>query len=76
LKFFTAVTTKDAVFWDVAPCGFIKADVSEESVASIFRVEEITRARKSVIRLLIELESSYFFYSDDGGDTFLRNVGL
>jgi hypothetical protein len=36
-----AVTMKN-VFWAVAPCGFIIKDVSEERVASIFRVEEIT----------------------------------
>jgi hypothetical protein len=47
---FTAVTVKNAVFWDVAPCEYITTDVSEERVASIFRVEEISRARKNVRR--------------------------
>jgi hypothetical protein len=32
---------KNAAFWDVAPLGLVKTDVSEENVASIFRVEKI-----------------------------------
>jgi hypothetical protein len=43
-----AVTMKNAILWDVALCGFIVHRLLEEHVASIFRVEEITRARKSV----------------------------
>jgi hypothetical protein len=31
---------KNAVFWEVAPCRFVYNDVSEERVASIFRVEK------------------------------------
>jgi hypothetical protein len=38
---FTAVTMKNAVFWDVAPCRTY--DVSEECIASIFRAENSTR---------------------------------
>jgi hypothetical protein len=34
--------------------GLVKTGVSEERVASIYRVEEITRARKSVRRLLTD----------------------
>jgi hypothetical protein len=49
-KGFTVVTMKNAVFWDVTSYGFITIDVSEERVASIFRVEEIKRAKKSVRR--------------------------
>jgi hypothetical protein len=47
-------------------------DVSEERVASIFRVEEITRAKKTSNTS----RSRYFYYPQDGGDTFFRNVGL
>jgi hypothetical protein len=36
-----AVTMKNTIFWDVAPCGFIVNRRSEERVASIFRIEEI-----------------------------------
>jgi hypothetical protein len=31
---------KNAVFWDVALCRFVLTDVSEESIASIFRAEK------------------------------------
>jgi hypothetical protein len=38
---FTPMTVKNAVFWDVTPCRFCElTDVSEERVASIFRVEK------------------------------------
>jgi hypothetical protein len=39
---FTAVTLKNAVFWDVALCTFLWTGVSEERIASIFRVEKST----------------------------------
>jgi hypothetical protein len=32
---------KNAVFWDVAPLSLVRTDVSEENVASVFRVEKI-----------------------------------
>jgi hypothetical protein len=38
-KVFTAVTMKNNVFCDVASVGLVRTDVSEEYVASIFRVE-------------------------------------
>lgn len=44
---FAAVTIKNAVLWDVAPCGSCKeTDISEERVTPMFRVEEIMRATK------------------------------
>jgi hypothetical protein len=36
----TAVIMKNAVFWDVAPCRSCVNCVSEERIASIFRVEK------------------------------------
>jgi hypothetical protein len=33
--------TKNDVFWDVTPCGFVRIDVSEELRASIIRVARI-----------------------------------
>jgi hypothetical protein len=37
----TAVVMRSSVFWDITPCSPLKAtDVSEEHVASIFRVED------------------------------------
>jgi hypothetical protein len=36
---FTAVTVKNAVFWDVTPCDSCNNDVAEERVSSIFLQE-------------------------------------
>jgi hypothetical protein len=44
-------------------------DVSEESIASIFRIE------KSASEESAWFLARGFFYPEDGGDTFLRNVG-
>jgi hypothetical protein len=33
---------KNAVFWDVTPCGFGRSDVSEEYIASIISVTRIS----------------------------------
>jgi hypothetical protein len=41
LRFFTAVTMKNAVFWNVTPCSSVRTDVSEERSASIIRVTKI-----------------------------------
>jgi hypothetical protein len=38
---FTVVTMKNAVFYDVTPCGCLRTDVSEELRASIIRVKRI-----------------------------------
>jgi hypothetical protein len=38
---FTPVTVKNAVFWDVTPCGSIRTDVSEELTAPIMRMTRI-----------------------------------
>jgi hypothetical protein len=37
---FTAVTTKNAVFWDITPSDILRNDVLEEPSASIIRVKE------------------------------------
>jgi hypothetical protein len=57
----------------------VKPDLSEELLASIFKVERITQARKCYAvayaaasnRLTLSF-SSYFFYPEDGGDRFLQ----
>jgi hypothetical protein len=36
---FTAVTMKNALFWDVAQFKFVSTDISEERIASIVRLE-------------------------------------
>jgi hypothetical protein len=53
---------KNAVLWDVAPCGFIRTDVSEECVAFIFRVDRISD--------LGTLAANSKLLSTDGGETF------
>jgi hypothetical protein len=52
------------------------ADVSEERIASILRVEEKRRNPRAnrLLALLTLVRSrfySFFFYPEDGGDTFL-----
>jgi hypothetical protein len=32
---FRAATMKNAVFWDVTPCGIVRTDVSKECISSI-----------------------------------------
>jgi hypothetical protein len=39
---FTAVTLKDAAFWDVTLCGLVRIEVSEERITSIIRVAIIS----------------------------------
>jgi hypothetical protein len=45
-------------------------DVSEENIASIFRIEK-SESGEPACRWLPALG---FFYPENGGDTFLRNV--
>jgi hypothetical protein len=66
--------------WKVSSSGtwrrvirWVSTDVSEEHIASIFRVEEIGSANQQASRWLAWW--TYFFGPEDGGDTFLRNVG-
>jgi hypothetical protein len=59
----------------------VLTDVSEERIASIFKVEG--KIRKSASEETEQVQAglfacgfSYFsFYFEDGGDVFLRNVG-
>jgi hypothetical protein len=41
LEVFTTVTTKNVIFWDITPCGFVRTDVSEELSAPNIRVTTI-----------------------------------
>jgi hypothetical protein len=50
----------NAVFWDMASCGFNIKYISEKRVASFFRVDEVTRAKKSVRRLLTLQKIAFF----------------
>jgi hypothetical protein len=66
---FTAVVMKSINFWDITTCSPLSTDVSEEHIASIFRVEEISSARNQ------KASRTYFLDSKDEGDMYHRNVG-
>jgi hypothetical protein len=66
---FTAVTMKNAVFWGVALC---RSRVNRRfggTYCSIFRVE------KPASEEPVWAGGCRFFYPEDGGNTFIRNVG-
>jgi hypothetical protein len=44
---------KSINFWDMTPCSPLSTDVSEEHIASIFRVEKISSARNQVASRII-----------------------
>jgi hypothetical protein len=62
---FTALTMKNAVFWDVAPC--------RSCVSRSFGGTYSLHLKSS--HLLTLVPRSRIFYHDDRSDTFLRNVG-
>jgi hypothetical protein len=72
---FTAVTMKNAVFWDVAPCGFLMdrrfGGMCHHSVPGPSELQSVCYQPSITSR-----RSRYFFYPEDGSDTFLRRVGL
>jgi hypothetical protein len=47
----------NAVFWDVASCRYFLTDVSEERIASIFRVKEIAHECYNVSANRVEVTS-------------------
>jgi hypothetical protein len=51
----------------------VLTDVSEERIASIFRVEG--KIRKSARKASVRDVKSSPLYPEDGGDTLIRNVG-
>jgi hypothetical protein len=61
---FTAVTMKKAVFWDVVPC--------RNCINQRFGGTYALTCSRWFFACGF---SSFFFYPEDGGDTFLRNVG-
>jgi hypothetical protein len=72
----TAVVMKNTIFWDTMPCSTLSTDVSEEHIASIFRVEEQASKALPGTCLHADFLLDLFFYLEDGSDTFLRNISL
>jgi hypothetical protein len=77
---FTAVTTKNAVFWDVAPCsscvnrrfgGRYRLHLQARKMRD--RGISVSRWLQTELRSVGSLTRT-FFYPEYGGDTFLRNV--
>jgi hypothetical protein len=67
---------KNAVFWDVAPCRYCV----NRLVGGIYRLHlqgrKIRERGTSVSRWQAPAHARGFFYPEDGGDIFLRYVGL
>jgi hypothetical protein len=69
-----AVTMKNVVFWDVAPC----RSCVNRRFGGTYRLHlkgRKIRERGTSVRRRLQ-SAADFFYPEDGGDTFLRNVGL
>jgi hypothetical protein len=71
------------IFWEMTPCGSYKNDVSEDRIASIFRVHECELVTERSCKLLYRQRLVEYWlgnllalvHPEDGGDTILRNVG-
>jgi hypothetical protein len=54
----------------------IRTDVSEDRIASIFRVNEYEQVQSETVSSCIDGDSrKVLVHPEDGGDTILRNVG-
>jgi hypothetical protein len=63
-----AMITKNAVSWDVAPRGF--------NINRRFGGKCHLHLQDRINDFLPNIRRNNLFYTEDGGDTFLRNVGL
>jgi hypothetical protein len=83
---FTAVTTKNGVFWDVTPCGSCKNRRFGGTYASVVVVTRIGELGTTLAVFLLSLRRllviaidvhsrSDSCHPDEGGANFLRNVG-
>jgi hypothetical protein len=64
---------KNAVFWNVAPC---TSHVNRRFGGTYcFHLEDRIIHERGTSRLLMLVPQSRIFYPEDGGDTFLRNIG-
>jgi hypothetical protein len=74
---FTAMTMKNAVFWDVASCRYFL----NRRFGGTYRLHLQGIRNPGSCRLILQLPAHAgsslvdFLYPKDGGDTFLRNVG-
>jgi hypothetical protein len=66
---FTSATMNNAVFWDVASC----SSCVNQHFASIFSVQKSALQTAATCSRWFLVRG--FFYPEDGGDTFLQNVG-
>jgi hypothetical protein len=69
-----AVTMKNTVFWDEAPCNYCM----NRRFGGTYRLHlqgRKIRERGSPATCSLWFLARGFFYPEDGGDTFLRNVG-
>jgi hypothetical protein len=79
----TFLELKSSIFLDITPCSpFEVTDVSEEHVASIFRVEQYSKQETTMESMgsacyLLRAGFLLGLFSDpeDGGDMFFRNIG-
>jgi hypothetical protein len=69
---FTAVTMNNAVFRDVAPCRFCMNRRFGATYQFHIQGKKSPRAKNQREQVAADCG---FFYPEDGGDTFLRNVG-
>jgi hypothetical protein len=56
------------IFWEMTPCGSYKNDVSEDRIASIFRVHECEQVTERSCKLCNLLA---LVHPEDGGDMIL-----
>jgi hypothetical protein len=72
---FTAMTMKNAVFWDVALCRYFV----NRRFGGMYHLHLQGIRNPRAINQGEEVTTAYsysdFLYPEDGGDTFLRNVG-
>jgi hypothetical protein len=85
---FTAVTMKNAIFWDVAPCCYLLTLVPRSQISLPCRKRRYVPPKHRFISQDLHSATSQsaatcsrwflafgFLYPEDGGDTLLRNVG-
>jgi hypothetical protein len=81
-----AVTMKNAFFWDVTPCRYFVIRrfggtyrLLLRDIRNLRTMNQREEAAADYCNLQLHAQAGsllvYFLYPEDGGDTFLRNVG-